>query len=131
MARQRVIPGILARISKNGVPTNAVLISGTAIAFIIIVTKGDLQLIASIFNFGTLMTFFFINMSLLQLRKKMPEANRTFKVPLYPLTPILGLISCFALVFYLKMNAIIAAAVWIVLGMVAYEYNKRREINPD
>ncbi len=126
MARQRVIPDILARISKNGVPINAVLINGVAIALIIIVTKGDLQLIASIFNFGTLMTFFFINMSLLQLRKKMPEAKRTFKVPFYPITPILGLISCFALVFYLKTNAIIAAGVWIALGMIAYEYNKRR-----
>ncbi len=59
----------------------------------------------------------------------MPEANRTFKVPLYPVTPILGVISCFALVFYLKMNAIIAAGVWIASGVIAYEYNKRREIN--
>jgi APA family basic amino acid/polyamine antiporter len=131
MARQRVIPGLLARISKNGVPTFAVLISGAAIVFIIIVTKGDLQLIASIFNFGTLMTFFFINMSLLQLRKKMPDAQRPFRVPLYPVTPILGVISCFGLVFYLKMNAIIAAGVWIVLGLLVYEYNKRREANPD
>lgn len=126
MARQRVIPGILSSVSKNGVPINAVLINGVAIALIIIATKGDLQLIASIFNFGTLMTFFFINMSLLKLRKKMPEANRTFKVPLYPVTPILGVISCLALVFYLKMNAIIAAGVWIGLGLIAYEYNKIR-----
>lgn len=131
MARQRVIPGILARVSKNGVPAFAVLISGAAIALIIIATKGDLELIASIFNFGTLMTFFFINMSLLKLRKKMPEAKRTFKVPLYPITPVLGVISCFGLVFYLRMNAIIAAGVWIVLGIVAYEYNKRREVNLD
>jgi APA family basic amino acid/polyamine antiporter len=131
MARQRVIPGILARISKNGAPTFAVLISGAAIALIIIATKGDLELIASIFNFGTLLTFFFINMSLLRLRKKMPDASRAFKVPLYPIAPILGIISCFALVFYLKMNAIIAAGVWIALGMIAYEYNKRREVNPN
>jgi amino acid transporter len=31
MARQRVIPGILAKISKNSVPTNTVFISGAAI----------------------------------------------------------------------------------------------------
>jgi APA family basic amino acid/polyamine antiporter len=130
MARQHVIPGILARISKNGVPTNAVLINGVVIALIIIATKGDLQLIASIFNFGTLLTFFFINMSLLQLRKTMPEATRPFKVPLYPFTPILGLISCFGLLFYLKTSAIFAAGVWIALGVVAYEYNKRRIVNP-
>ncbi len=131
MARQRVIPGILARISKNGVPTYSVLASGAAIALIIIATNGNLELIASIFNFGTLMTFFFINISLIQLRKKMPEAKRTFKVPLYPITPIFGVISCFGLVFYLKANAIIAAGIWIALGLVAYEYNKRRDVNPD
>jgi APA family basic amino acid/polyamine antiporter len=76
MARQRVIPCLLARISKNGVPINAVLINGVAVALIIIATKGDLQ-----------------------LRKKMPQASRTFKVPLYPFTPILGLIICFGLLF--------------------------------
>jgi hypothetical protein len=36
----------------------------------------------------------------------MTEVNPTFKVPLYPITPILGLISCFGLLFYLKTNAI-------------------------
>ncbi len=52
-------------------------------------------------------------------------------MPLYPITPILGVISCFALVFYLKISAIIAAGVWIALGLVGYEYNKRRRVNPD
>ncbi len=129
MARQRVVPGVLAKISKNGIPTNSVLISGIAIALIVIATKGNLELIASIFNFGTLMTFFFINISLLKLRRIMPSANRTFKVPFYPVTPILGVISCFWLVFYLNINAITAAGIWIVLGLVAYEYNKRREVS--
>lgn len=129
MARQRVIPGILAKISKNGSPTYSVFVSGAAIALIIIATKGNLELIASIFNFGTLMTFFFINMSLLELRKKMPGAKRTFRVPLYPITPILGVISCFALVFYLKMNAILAAGIWIGLGFVVFEYNRRNASN--
>jgi APA family basic amino acid/polyamine antiporter len=131
MARQHAIPGILARISKNGVPANAVLISGAAIALIIIVTNGNLELIASIFNFGTLMTFFFINVSLLKLRKIMPGAIRTFKVPFYPVTPILAVISCFGLLFYLKMNAIIAAGVWIALGLIAYAYNKKRKVDTD
>lgn len=131
MARQRVIPGVLAGVSKNGVPTSAVLISGTAIVMIILVTKGDLQLIASIFNFGTLMTFFFINMSLLQLRKKMPEAARSFNVPFYPITPLLGVVSCFALIFYLKTNAIAAASIWIGSGVVVYEFNKRRQLKSD
>ena len=131
MARQRVIPDSLAAISKKGVPTLAVLVNGAVIALIILVSQGNIELLASIFNFGTLMTFFFINLSLLQLRQKMPNANRTFKVPLYPVLPILGMISCFALMLYLKPNAIIAAGVWIAIGVAAYEFNKRREVNPN
>ena len=131
MARQRAIPDSLAAISKKGVPTLAVLVNGAVIALIILVSQGNIELLASIFNFGTLMTFFFINLSLLQLRQKMPNANRTFKVPLYPVLPILGMISCFALMLYLKPNAIIAAGVWIAIGVAAYEFNKRREVNPN
>ncbi|MGZ3882493.1 MAG: APC family permease, partial [Flavisolibacter sp.] len=131
MARQRVIPGSLAAISKKGVPTLTVLVNGAAIALIILVSQGNIELLASIFNFGTLMTFFFINLSLVQLRQKMPNANRTFKVPLYPVPPILGMISCFALILYLKPNAIIAAGVWIAVGVAAYEFNKRRKVSPD
>ncbi len=126
MARQRVIPGLLAKISKNGIPTHTVMLSGAAIVLIIIATRGNLELIASIFNFGTLMTFFFINLSMVRLRQKMPTANRPFKVPLYPVPPILGVISCFALILYLRESAIIAAGVWISIGIAAYEYNKRR-----
>jgi APA family basic amino acid/polyamine antiporter len=127
MARQRVVPQFLSKISNNGIPTSSVMVTGLAIVLLIVATKGNLELIASIFNFGTLLTFFFINLSLLQLRKKMPDANRSFKVPLYPILPLLGMISCFALMFYLKQNAIIAAGVWIAIGVVAYMLNKQRQ----
>jgi APA family basic amino acid/polyamine antiporter len=128
MARQRVIPGMLAKISKNGVPTSSVLLSGVVIALIIIAAQGNLDWLASIFNFGTMMTYFFINLSVVRLRQKMPDADRKFKVPLYPLPPVLGVLSCFVLSFYLNQNAVIFAGVWIIIGLAAYEYNKRREI---
>ncbi|MDD5472845.1 MAG: amino acid permease [Candidatus Methanoperedens sp.] len=127
MARQRVIPVMLARISKNGVPTFTVMLSGVVIALIVVVSQANLDWLASIFNFGTLMTYFFINLSVVRLRQKMPDANRTFRVPFYPVIPVLGVLSCFALAFYLNPNAIVFAAAWIAIGIAAYEYNKRRE----
>jgi len=126
MARQRVIPGVLAGISRNGIPIRTVLLSGIIIALIVVVSQGNLDWLASIFNFGTLMTYFFINLSVLVLRKKMPDANRTFKVPFYPFIPILGLLTCFILAFYLNPNAVIFAGAWIAIGVAAYAYNKRR-----
>jgi APA family basic amino acid/polyamine antiporter len=127
MARQGVIPGVLAKISSRGIPSLTVLLSGLVISLIVLLTNANLTWLASIFNFGTLLTFFFINASLLQLRRTMPDANRQFKVPLYPYTPILGLLSCVALAFFLNINAIIASAGWVSVGVLAYVINQRRE----
>ncbi len=127
MARQHVIPGMLAGISKNGIPTFTVMLSGIVIAAIVVVSRGNLDWLASIFNFGTLMTYFFINLSVVRLREKMPHATRTFKVPFYPIPPILGVLSCFGLAFYLNPNAIFFAGAWIMIGLAVYGYNKRRE----
>ncbi|MCE5298721.1 MAG: amino acid permease [Methanoregulaceae archaeon] len=127
MARQGVIPGVLAKVSARGIPSATVILSGVVISLIVLLTNANLTWLASIFNFGTLLTFFFINASLLQLRRTMPDANRQFRVPLYPYTPILGLVSCVALAFFLNINAIIASAGWISVGILAYVINRRRE----
>ena len=104
MARQGVIPGVLSKISSRGIPSATVLLSGVVISLIVLLTNANLAWLASIFNFGTLLTFFFINASLLQLRRTMPDANRQFRVPLYPYTPILGLLSCVAPVSYTHLT---------------------------
>jgi len=126
MARQGVIPGVLSKISSRGIPSATVLLSGVVISLIVLLTNANLAWLASIFNFGTLLTFFFINASLLQLRKTMPDANRQFRVPFYPYTPILGLLSCVALAFFLNINAVIASAGWICVGILAYVINQKR-----
>lgn len=126
MARQGVIPGVLSKVSSRGIPAATVLLSGVVISLIVLLTNANLSWLASIFNFGTLLTFFFINASLLQLRRTMPDAIRQFRVPFYPYTPILGLLSCVTLAFFLNINAIIASAGWISVGILAYFLNKRR-----
>ncbi|HXX54501.1 MAG TPA: amino acid permease, partial [Methanoregula sp.] len=125
MARQGVLPARLAMISRQNVPFATVLITGIAIAAIVLLTGGNLDWLASLFNFGTLLTFFFINLSLLKLRKTMPDAPRKFRVPFYPYTPVLGLASCILLAFFLNANAVITACVWIVIGVLVYAANRK------
>lgn len=127
MARQGVLPGVLSKVSSRGIPVWGVVISGVVISLIVLFTRANLTWLASIFNFGTLLTFFFINASLLQLRRTMPDADRRFSVPLYPATPILGLLSCVTLAFFLNINAIIAGVGWISVGVLAYLLNMRRK----
>ncbi len=126
MARQEVLPKVFSKISGNGIPIITVIISGISIALIVVVASGNLDALASIFNFGTLLTFAFINLSLLQLRRTKPDVKRGFKVPFYPLTPILGLASCVGLAFYLSPNAVIYGGSWIIIGVVVYFLNRWR-----
>ncbi len=125
MARQGVLPKVLSTISRQSVPVFTILLSGLIISGIVLVTDGNLDWLASLFNFGTLLTFFFINLSLLRLRKLMPDAKRSFKVPLYPYTPVFAMISCIILAFYLNANAVITAVFFLVTGIVVYYLNKR------
>jgi basic amino acid/polyamine antiporter, APA family len=126
MSRQEVIPKVFSKISGNGIPIITVLISGISIALIVVVASGNLDALASIFNFGTLLTFAFINLSLLQLRRTRPDAERGFKVPFYPITPLLGLASCVGLAFYLNPNAVIYGGSWIIVGIIVYFLNRWR-----
>lgn len=126
MARQQVLPKIFSKIFGNGIPLYTVLISGISISLIVVVASGNLDQLASIFNFGTLLTFSFINLSLLKLRYSWPEVKRGFKVPFYPLTPLLGLASCIGLAFYLNPKAVIYGGSWIIIGIVIYFLNRWR-----
>jgi APA family basic amino acid/polyamine antiporter len=126
MARQNVLPKILSTISQQNVPIYTVLLCGGIISGIVLVTGGNLDWLASLFNFGTLLTFFFTNLSLLKLRRTMPEAKRRFKVPFYPVTPIFALISCIVLAFFLNPNAVITAGIILMIGVIIYYLQKRK-----
>jgi len=126
MARQGVLPKGLSRISRQGVPMFTILLCGIVISGIVLLTGGNLDWLASIFNFGTLLTFFFINLSLLRLRTTMPDARRSFRVPLYPYTPVFAMISCIILAFYLNVNAVMTACVFLAVGIAVYYLNRHR-----
>jgi APA family basic amino acid/polyamine antiporter len=129
MARQGVIPKPLSRISKKGVPASAIVLGGIAIAIIALAAQANLDLLASVFNFGTLLTFFFINLSVIRLRRRMPNADRKFKVPFYPIPPIMGILSCLLLSYYLNLLALLFAFVWIIVGIAVYEYMKGKHMS--
>ena len=45
-------------------------------------------------SIGTLFAFALVNVAVIYLRRNRPELKRTFRVPLFPLTPILGALMC-------------------------------------
>ena len=130
MARQGVLPKVLSTISRQNVPAFTVLLCGIIISAIVLLTGANLEWLASLFNFGTLLTFIFINLSLLRLRKIMPDTRRPFMVPLYPYTPVFAMIGCIILAFYLNANAIITASFFLAVGILIYYVNKKTSAKP-
>ncbi|MDE1861402.1 MAG: amino acid permease [Thaumarchaeota archaeon] len=121
MGRDKVLPRQLDLISRRfGTPYVSILIGGTAIAVLAGIFFKNIGEIASIYNFGSLLTYIFVHMSLMKLRKKEPMADRPFKVPLYPVLPILGLVSCVVLIYYLSNTAKLASLLWGSIGLAVY-----------
>jgi APA family basic amino acid/polyamine antiporter len=127
MGRKGVLPPRFGTLSKRGVPAYTVVITGAAMAAVVVISQGNLETLAAVFNFGTLLTFLFINLSALRLRRTMPNAERSFAVPLYPLPPILGILSCLGLMAFLSYKALIIAAVWIIVGYFIYRRSQRSQ----
>jgi len=117
----------LSGISKNGAPIYALAICGISIPFVVVISTGNLQELASVFNLGTLLTFAFINLSLLKLRKTLPNVERGFRVPFYPITPVIGIISCVILASFLSPKAFIYGSIWIIFGLIIYYLTKRKQ----
>ena len=120
MASEKQIPGRFAKL-RHDQPTNAILLgSFVAILFII---YGSLDAILGLVNIAMLIAMFFVNLSAFMLirRKDLLEKERGyFKIPLGPVFPILGAISCIAISLTISPVSIIMGIVALFIGTIFY-----------
>lgn len=84
-------PAFLGRVHPRfQTPANALLFN--SILGIVILCTGKTAEIIILSVFGALTLYIFSMMAVLQLRKKMPQMPRPFRVPFYPFTPLLALV---------------------------------------
>ena len=132
MSRDRFLPKSLNAVHKKyKTPHVMTWISGLVV--IICALFMDLNLSAELCNFGTFTSFIIICIAVLILRKTEPNRPRPFKVPFCPWFPILGILTCLALM-YCKFSAKATSAlyfiVWLLIGVVIYalySYKSKRE----
>ena len=124
MARNGQLPKPLAKVHpKFGTPYISILITGALMATLAFVS--DLRTAAAITSFSMLTTHIILHSSAIRLRKKNPDL-KTFKAPLFPLIPCLGLASCVILMFSLPTESWIIST--IVMTAVAVLYLLRRSL---
>ena len=71
-------------------------------------------------DFGFIIGFIFVNLSLIKLRRDKPNLYRPFKVPLYPLTPLLGIVTSLLLLFFLEPGTLLIGLELFIFGLIAY-----------
>jgi amino acid transporter len=117
LARERLAPGVLARVNRGGTPWVAMLVVGAvAIALAATGTFGDLLSLAIVL---ILMIDGFVVAALFPMRKAQPDAP--FRVPLFPLLPLLFLAIYAALLVgtALAQPKLVAIAVGVLVGVYA------------
>ena len=132
MGRDGLLPQQFDKISKRfGTPYFSIVVACIVIVVFAGIFYNNIETIASIVNFGSLFTYLFVNLSVLKLRRSESETKRFFKVPLYPVVPVIGAISCVGLMFFLNESAIFVSGIWAAIGLTIFFafYRKQKPIS--
>lgn len=87
------------------------------------------NVVGEMVSIGTLFAFVLVCIGIWVLRVKQPDAPRTFKVPLVPLVPILGVATCLFMMVFLPGDTWLRLFAWMAIGVVIYfVYSRHRSV---
>ncbi|HEY0053146.1 MAG TPA: amino acid permease [Caulobacteraceae bacterium] len=118
MARDGLLPGVLARIGRRGVPVLVTVV--TAVVVAVIAGFARLDEIAALANAGTLAAFVAVAVCMLVLRVKEPDRPRVFRAPLAWVIGPVAILGCLYLFLSLGDETRKYFFMWNGLGLVVY-----------
>ena len=70
-------------------------------------------------SIGTLVAFVVVSLAVIILRVREPNLERGFKVPFYPVLPVLSIVGCFWIISSLQVITIVVFIIWtaVILGL--------------
>jgi len=79
-----------------------------------------LSKLAELVNMGTLVAFTIVSIGVVYLRKNKNIPSGGFKVPFFPVLPILSFLLCLFLISQLSVITWIACSIWFIIGLIVY-----------
>lgn len=119
MSRDGLLSPLFAGVNKNTqTPVKNTVICGLIMA----VMAGFIPLnaLAELVNIGTLAAFVLVCVGVIVLRKTHPDLARPFKMPGGIVLPVLGVLSCVALIAFLPWHTHVRFVLWLAVGLVIY-----------
>jgi len=145
MGRFSLMPAWFYKVHKSfRTPIRSIAVFGLIGAAMALL--GELHFVADLYNFGALLSYVIVNISLIVLRNKEPDAHRAWKLPgtlkiqmrektiLIPVISVIGAIATatmWALVVGFHAEGRIVGAIWLaigILGFVAFRRSRKMSI---
>ena len=120
MARDGLLPrGFFGAVhDRFRTPWKSTILTGCVVATMAAFLP--LRILAEMTNIGTLFAFVIVCAAVLIMRRTNPDAERPFRVPLYPIVPILGILTCLLLMFSLPVENWYRLMIWMAIGFGIY-----------
>jgi len=130
MGRDHNLPPIFGRIhTKFKTPHGSLIVSSALIMGMALLLP--IEDIASSADIMFLFLFIFVNVALIHIRRKTPKLLKGYKSPLFPLFPVIGIITQSVLIivmFVYSPRSFFLSLLWIGGGLsIYYGYAKHRE----
>ncbi|MGW4895203.1 amino acid permease [Kitasatospora sp. NPDC004240] len=119
MGRDGLLPKRFAQVSpRTGTPVWNTLVVGVGVGALAAFVP--LRVLADITSLGTLVAFAVVSIGVMVLRRTQPDLPRGFKVPGYPVVPLLSIGFCAFLIKDLHADTFRAGAIALVVGLAVY-----------
>jgi len=140
MGQHRQLPESLRQVHpRYRTPYIAILIF--SVIAIITLLPGQTDFLATMYSFGAMLSFTIAHVAVIQLRRKQPDVERTWKPPLnvrafgfeVPISAVLGGLGTFiawVVVMALNPTTLIVGLGWMVLGITVYVLYRRNQRLP-
>jgi basic amino acid/polyamine antiporter, APA family len=119
-------------------PYVSLLFFAAVASFVILWSRGKLEFLADLYNFGAMIAFFFAHLSIIVLRIRKPDLKRPFRIPFnirirgydIPITAVIGCLATFSvwvLIILTKPDGRYLGLAWMTFGILMYILYRRRQ----
>ncbi|MGD8238038.1 MAG: amino acid permease [Armatimonadota bacterium] len=133
MGRDHMLPAVLGDVHRRRrTPHIAILVTGGLI--LLMAATLPIETVGAGASLLFLLCFALTNLSVIVIRYREPDLRRAFRIPLFPVLPALGTITCIVLAvsqFQSQPMASCVALAWIAVGLIGYFVYFRNIAMPD
>ncbi len=125
MSRDGMIPRVFSRVNpRTMTPVRGTIIVAVVVSILAAVIP--INFLAEMTSIGTLVAFLVVSVGVIILRRREPDLERGFKVPLYPVVPILSILGCIWIITQLRPITIWVFLIWTAVFLTFYFFYGRR-----